>query len=512
MPWLPLFDHLPILFIQPFFLQIIEALHAQLPPHLSLAEIAAHTQSAAKQLNLLRDLCAEETRRHQAHLNGGAGPAAAQDEQEQISPEAWLNAFEEALHLAQINAAALLERLTAIRAELEKFVDEMDFGFLYNPQRRIFHIGYNLNSGMLDLNYYDLLASEARITSIVAIAKGDVPSAHWLYLSRPVTRVNGSNILLSWSGTMFEYLMPSQILRSYPGTLLAESVRGAVVQQIAYGKSKRVPWGISESGFYRFDASQNYQYRAFGVPGLGFKRGLSNDLVITPYASLMAVAIEPQAVINNLVELTKYKMFGAYGFYEALDFTSDRLPLDEKSAVVGEYMAHHQGMIMMALANYFCDDIMVKRMHSDPRIRSVELLLQEQISHAAPLRNPAAEDVKGVRRLQEVPENISPWQVPVQTSIPQMHLLSNGSYKVMISNMGGGYSAWRDVDLTRWQPDGVLDSWGTWIYLQEMDQDDKLPSRSGLLRINLFLAILPRCKSLILPIWPCSAVQKKGLI
>ena len=197
---------------------------------------------------------------------------------------------------------------------------------------------------------------------------------------------------------MFEYLMPPLFLRSYPGTLLADSAHGAVLHQIAYGKAKGVPWGISESGFYRFDGNQNYQYRAFGVPGLGFKRGLGDDLVIAPYASLMAIAYDPHAVVHNLASLIEHKMIGLYGVYESIDFTADRLHLDETSAVVGEYMAHHQGMILMAMVNFFHEDIMVRRMHSDPRIQSVELLLQEQVPHAVPPQDPYAEDVKGVQR------------------------------------------------------------------------------------------------------------------
>ncbi len=270
---------------------------------------------------------------------------------------------------------------------------------------------------------------------------------------------------------MFEYLMPPLFLRSYPGTLLAESTRGAVLHQISYGKLHNVPWGISECGFYRFDANQNYQYRAFGVPGLGFKRGLGDDLVIAPYASLMAINYEPHAVVNNLANLIKHNLLGLYGVYESIDFTTDRLQMDETSAIVSEYMAHHQGMILMAMANYLHGDIMVKRMHRDQRIQSVEMLLQEQVPHSVPVQDPHAGDVKGVQRLTAVPIEITPWRVPVQTPIPQVNLLSNGSYNVLISNMGGGYSSWRDIDLTRWEPDGVLDPWGSWIYIQEMRSD-----------------------------------------
>ncbi|MCZ7666745.1 MAG: hypothetical protein M5U34_05700 [Chloroflexi bacterium] len=196
----------------------------------------------------------------------------------------------------------------------------MDFSFLYNPQRHVFHIGYNLENGRLDENYYDLLASEARIASLVAIAKRDVPPKHWLHLARPLTQLPEGLTLLSWSGTMFEYLMPPLLTNSFPGTLLAQSCRTIVKYQIDYGRQLDIPWGISESGFYTFDNALNYQYRAFGVPGAGFKRGLAEDRVIS-YASLMALSIDPKAVVANLHHLLQYQMMGMYGLYEAIDFT-----------------------------------------------------------------------------------------------------------------------------------------------------------------------------------------------
>jgi hypothetical protein len=243
--------------------------------------------------------------------------------------------------------------------------------------------------------------------------------------------------------------------------------------QISYGKLKGVPWGISEAGFHLFDANQNYQYRAFGVPGLGFKRGLGDDLVIAPYASLMAVGYDPHAVSHNLLSLLKHGGFGLYGLYESIDFTSSRNPPGSPSTVVREYMSHHQGMILMALANYFHQDVMVYRMHSDPRIQSVELLLQEQVPQAVPLQTPHAEDVKGLVRLTAVQAKIDPWSVPIHTAIPMVTLLSNGDYSTLLTNMGGGYSAWRGTDLTRWQADGILDSWGTWVYIQDLDTQDE---------------------------------------
>jgi cyclic beta-1,2-glucan synthetase len=451
-PWIPLFANPPLQLNDPQYEEIMSALRANLPSNLALGRVHAHVESAFPQIKILRNALSAEP----------GNPASE-----------WLDELVQALARAKANTALLVTSYGQIMNRADQFVNEMDFRFLYHSQRRVFHIGFNLDAGQLDQNYYDLLASEARIASIIAIAKGEVPNSHWMHMGRPVTRVENSYVLLSWSGTMFEYLMPPLYLRSYPGTLLADSTNGAVLHQIAYGKAKGIPWGISESGFYRFDANQNYQYRAFGVPGLGFKRGLADDLVIAPYASLMAIRFNPHAVVENMVDLIDRKMLGLYGVYESLDFTADRLLLDETSTVVSEYMSHHQGMILMAMVNFFDNDIMVRRMHSDPRIQSVELLLQEQVPQGIPVQDPYAEDVRGMQRLTSAPVEITPWRMPVHTPIPEVNLLSNGSYNALISNMGGGYSSWRDIDLTRWQPDGVLDPWGTWIYIQDMDPSKK---------------------------------------
>lgn len=461
-PWIPLLEAPPDLLKSENFAEDLSALRDTLPYSPSLGEVRERVEAARKKIAELR-----------SKLNGSQRDRAAQ-------AGSWLDSLEQALSHASASAGVLLHGYGQIAQQAEKYVQQTDFTFLYHPQRRIFHIGYNLDSGQLDNNYYDLLASEARIASLVAIAKGDVPASHWLHLARPVTSIHGMRVLLSWSATMFEYLMPSLFLRSYPGTLLAESAAGAVQRQISYGKSSGVPWGISESGFYRFDASQNYQYRAFGVPGLGFKRGLGDDLVISPYSSLMAVCQDPHAVAQNAVDMIHRKLLGLYGFYEAIDFTKDRLLIGEESAVVREYMAHHQGMILLAMDNYFNNDIMVDRMHSDANIESVDLLLQEQVPLAAPLQSPYAEDVRGTQRIEQKNVEIVPWNVPVQTPIPEVHLLSNGHYSVLISNTGAGYSAWNGTDLTRWQPDSVLDPWGAWIYIQDVT-DRKAADESGVL-------------------------------
>jgi cyclic beta-1,2-glucan synthetase len=468
-PWIPLISDLPAQFREPHFVKIVDDLSKSLPFNLTLLQVHDQIKIATPYVDALENLI--------SNGNGADSGSTPKNDGDSQNLSTWISKLRESLRKADARTQFLLEKYSQIAKRTEHFTYEMDFGFLYDTQRRVFHIGFNLDIGELDNNYYDLLASEARIASIVAIAKGDVPQSHWLHLNRPVRRTTGAYILLSWSGTMFEYLMPPLFLRSYPGTLLAESARWAVRYQIEYGKTRKVPWGISESGYFRFDANKNYQYRAFGMPGLGFKRGLGDDLVIAPYASLMAISYDPQAVVNNLIDFTKRNMLGSYGLYEAIDFTKDRLPLDESSAIVGEYMAHHQGMILMAMVNFFHDDIMVSRMHSDPHIQSVDLLLQEQLPQSATALDPLVEDAQARQQFSAAPEEIAPWSVPIQTPIPQIHLLSNGSYSLFLSNSGGGYSKWRDIVLTRWQSDGVMDPWGTWIYLQEIEDNKVVQSK-----------------------------------
>jgi cyclic beta-1,2-glucan synthetase len=481
-PWIALLEAPPALLLYPDYQEPYHRLRTALPYSPSVAEIAAcveHGQAALRDLRkALKDHPLPSAPsdlpdpHNAAPMDATATTLAPEMVETQASARSealdWLDRLDRALRQASAGAALLADTYRQIADQADQYVEEMDFSFLYHAERRVFHIGYNLDSGQLDANDYDLMASESRITSLIAIARGQAPPNHWLHLGRPVTRVEGLHVLLSWSATMFEYLMPPLFTPTYPGTLLAESIRGAVLRQIAYGEEHHRPWGISESGFYRFDSNQNYQYRAFGVPGLGFKRGLGDDLVVAPYASLMAIGIAPQEVMRNLHNLNSLGMFGLHGYYEAIDFTTSRLPLGETSAIVREYMAHHQGMALHALANYFYDNIMVQRMMRDPRIQSIDLLLQEQTPKAAPLQNPNSGEVKGINRVVNAPIEISPWPVPVQTPIPQMHLLSNGHYLLTISNAGGGYSSWNQVDLTRWQPDAVLDPWGAWIYLQEL--------------------------------------------
>lgn len=384
---------------------------------------------------------------------------------------AWMEGLRDQLNNGAMSAKVLMIAMEDLQLQSNEFFNAMDFGFLFDRERKVFHIGHNLSLGHLDQNYYDLLASEARIASLVAIARKDVPQSHWLHLARPLTVVSGVRALLSWSATMFEYLMPPLMVRSYEGTLLHQTSWAVVKHQVDYARSRGLPWGMSESGYYRFDANLFYQYRAFGVPGLGFKRGLGDDLVISPYASFLALSTSPHDVVENLLHLRDLGMMGAYGLYEAIDFTRERLPLGEKYAIVRSFMSHHQGMIFLALTNFFYDQVFVRRFHADPLIQSVELLLQEQIPRDAPLESPHREEGVAIRP-EHARVTIYPWSVPVRTPQPRVHYLSNGRYGVLITNAGSGFSSWRDVGLTRWRADSTLDNWGSWIYVQDMENGE----------------------------------------
>ncbi len=345
---------------------------------------------------------------------------------------------------------------------------EMDFTFLFDPARDLFSTGFNVTERRCDPGFYDLLASEARLCSYVAIALGQVPQDHWFSLGRLLVASRGEPALVSWSGSMFEYLMPLLVMPNYENTLLDSTCKAAVRQQIDYGDLMGVPWGISESCYNRTDVDLNYQYRAFGVPGLGLKRGLSEDMVIAPYASAIALMVDPAEACRNLLRLESEGREGSYGFYEAVDYTPSRMPSDETSVTIRSFMAHHQGMSLLALANLLQDNPMQRRFMACPLLKAADLLLQERVPKAAvsvleedlafETRRKLSDEAEGVTRVYENPN----------TPSPEVHLLSNGRYHVAISSAGSGYSRWRDQAVTRWREDATLDPWGTFVYLRDL--------------------------------------------
>jgi len=363
------------------------------------------------------------------------------------------------------------QRLLALEV-LAKQSDElavMDFTFLFDTERELFSIGYNAAESCCDASFYDLLASEARLCSYVAIALGQVPQAHWFFMSRLLIASRGEPILVSWSGSMFEYLMPLLVMPNYENTLLDHSCQAAVQQQIAYGKTHGVPWGISESGYNRVDVQLNYQYRAFGVPGLGLKRGLADDLVIAPYASALALMLAPQQACENLQRLASEGRAGDYGFYEAVDYTPARLPPDETSATIRSFMAHHQGISLLALANVLRDYPMQRRFMACPLLKAADLLLQERVPKTVASVLSEELTLEKSHNVTGVSDDTLRVLKNPNTATPEVHLLSNGCYHVVISSAGGGYSRWRDLAVTRWREDATRDCWGLFGYLRDLE-------------------------------------------
>jgi cyclic beta-1,2-glucan synthetase len=378
-----------------------------------------------------------------------------------------IDALSEALRRSAAEAAALIRRLSIIAQTVDRMVQAMEFGFLFDDTRKLFSIGYRVADGSLDPNCYDLLASEARLASFVAIAKGEAPPSHWFHLGRALTPVDRGSALISWSGSMFEYLMPALVMRSPEGSLLSQTYELIVRRQIEYGEERGIPWGVSESAYNARDLNLNYQYSSFGVPGLGLKRGLSEDVVIAPYATALAAMIDPTSALQNFLRLEEAGGNGAYGFYEALDYTSTRLPEGETVAVVRTFLAHHQGMSLVAIANLLNDGAMRSRFHAEPMVQATELLLQERTPRDVLVARPRAEEVSVTAQVRDLtPPSMRRFTTP-HSSIPRTHLLSNGRYAVMLTTAGSGYSRWRDIAVTRWREDATLDCWGSYIFLRD---------------------------------------------
>jgi cyclic beta-1,2-glucan synthetase len=386
------------------------------------------------------------------------------------SPEenGWLDAFKKHVVEASRRAKERILILENLAMQCEEF-SALEYDFLFDKSQRLMSIGYNAVEHRRDPSYYDLLASEARLTTFVGIAQGKLPQESWFALGRQLTNPGTSPVLLSWSGSMFEYLMPLLVMPTYDNTLLDETNIATVQKQIDYGKKRGVPWGVSESGYNMVDANLNYQYRAFGVPGLGLKRGLGDDLVIAPYATVMALMVSPEEACKNLYELVDDGFEGKYGFFEAIDYTPSRLPRGQSYAVVRSYMVHHQGMSLLSLEYLLLDQLMQKRFESEAQFRAVMLLLQERIPNATEFYSPSVHIADSSAISGEV--QIRVLDTP-NTPVPELQLLSNGRYHVMVTNSGGGYSRWKDIAVTRWREDGTTDDWGSFCFIRDLDNDE----------------------------------------
>lgn len=382
-----------------------------------------------------------------------------------------IDVLSNAMKRAGAEAMQLMERVSNVAQTASAMFEGMDFSFLFDESRKLFSIGYRVGSGTLDSGCYDLLASEARLASIVAIAKGDAEAPHWFRLGRTLTPVGHGAALVSWSGSMFEYVMPGLVMRPPVESLLSETARLVVQRQIDYGEERGVPWGISESAFNARDVEMRYQYSPFGVPGLGLMRGLSEDLVIAPYATALAAMVDPPAAAKNFARLIGEGGQGSFGMYDALDYTATRVPEGKKVAVVQAYFAHHQGMSLVALDNVITHGAMCRRFHSEPIIKAVDLLLQERTPRDELVARPRAEEVSAARVRDFVPPAVRKFTT-AQEITPRTHLLSNGRYAVMLTSAGSGYSHWRELAVTRWREDTTRDCWGTHVYLRDMHSNE----------------------------------------
>ncbi len=381
----------------------------------------------------------------------------------------WISGVDAAL---VTRGAEHAQRLLQQMEEVAKICDDaaaaMDFRFLYDEARKLFSIGYNAHVGSLDRSSYDMLISECRLTSYLAIAKSDVKPEHWFHLGRQATEIQGRSLLLSWGGTMFEYLMPPLFQRHYHGSLLHESCANAVEAQMQYGLRRGTPWGISESAYGAMASNSDYQYKSFGVPGLGLKRGLSKDHVVSPYSSALALMFEPVAAVKNLQSLAP-EILSIWGFYDALDFTPSRLRARETSRPVRNYMSHHQGMTILAIANVVDDQVVQNWFHECPIVRASELLLQEKVPRVITVDEPNRDEIQDATPVREEELVVSRRIIGHRSATPKTLRLSNGHASSLCTHTGGGCFQFENVQITRWRPDTTRDHWGTSFYLKDRD-------------------------------------------
>lgn len=455
-PWLAAFEQAPALYTDAPAVsaagRAYRQLHGLVDGDIALVDLPARCREAT--------VCLDELARQPPDDD------ASSERREQAA--AWNDKLRSDLERAAASAGRLLDKLRELARVSDVWVAEMDFRFLYDRARHLFRIGYNATTGYLDPNYYDLLASEARLAGFIAIAKGDVPARHWLHLGRPFRRSGRNTVLMSWGATLFEYLMPGLFMRTPHDTLVSRACRSAIVMHQDFAGKRQLPWGISESGYYELDEQQHYQYRAFGVPGLGFRRELGERLVISPYSSLMALSFDPHGVLGNLTALDASDALGRFGYCEAVDFGRAEKAAPRRARVVRSYMSHHQGMALLAIDNFLNGDAMVRRFHRDPRVARISMLLHERLPRAVPALD-ALEPPEPTRHFAAW-ASVGVSAVPVDdAAMTRYHLLSNGHYTVALNAAGGGASHWDGIALSRWQFDATCNDAGQWLYVKDLD-------------------------------------------
>ena len=331
---------------------------------------------------------------------------------------------------------------------INTIINNTDFSKLFDEKTRLFSVGFNIEDNKLTDSYYDLLASEARQTSLIAIAKKDVSEKHWYNLSRTLTTVNKYKGLLSWAGTSFEYLMPTVNIKQYPGSILDESCKFMIMSQIEYARKLGIPWGISEAAFNLRDLNNNYQYKAFGIPWLGLKRGLSDEIVTSSYGCILAINEEAKQVIDNLKILQEEGMFNKYGFYESIDFTPGRTKNGYEP--VKTYMAHHQGLILLSINNLMNKNIIQKRFMQNPEIRAIDILLQEKMPENMIITKEEKEKVEKIK-YQDYEDYAQRKYNKINEYLNISNVIANDDYTIVMDQYGNGYSKYKDIQINRYK-------------------------------------------------------------
>lgn len=449
-PWMPLIENLPTSLNTGLLKYHADKLINLTLVPVNLVSLKAYNHELHKQVELIYAIS--------KNIEG-------EDEQALLC---WIDLFIKCLQQSTQDGADILHKLDQIIETLQELSDQTSFQRLYDPVRQLFSIGFNLETGKLSDSYYDLLASEARQTSYLAIARGEIPSKHWFVLGRSLTVIDRFKGLVSWSGTMFEYLMPVLIMDQYKNSLLDETYTFVIRSQKKYAKERGMPWGSSESAFNALDSRLDYQYKAIGVPWLGLKRGLVEDAVTAPYATFLALLIKPKEAYQNILYLKKEGLEGPYGFYEAADYTPERLSTDERRVVIKSYMAHHQGMIILSLNNYLNGKLMQKRFNRNPYMKSARLLLQEKVPSNIVFTKENKEKImpsKGNLALVDSPMR----QIRFPNfNIPNMHILSNGNYSVLLTDQGCGFSKSKSCSISRWREDHLTSQYGMFFYVKNL--------------------------------------------
>ncbi|GAU79536.1 GH36-type glycosyl hydrolase domain-containing protein [Fusibacter sp. 3D3] len=459
-PWLDQINQMPSVLLTETFEDPMRPLLKLLKFNVNLGDVSSRNTALLTQIDeLLQWLDASDMTALSAGPELPAGPALPTAVQ-------WLNDLKVSVETAQSFAQNFINGLETMIAWVDRLAIETRFSVLFEHRRQLFSIGYNIEDNRMTNSYYDLLASEARQASYIAIARGEVPPKHWFMLGRALTVVNRYKGLVSWSGTMFEYLMPLLIMKSYKNTLLDETYSFVIKCQKKYAKERQMPWGISESAFNSLDIHLDYQYKAIGIPWIGLKRGLIEDAVTAPYATFLALMVAPFEAYENIKTLNSQGLEGPYGYYEAADYTPERLTFDQKHVVIKSYMAHHQGMSLLALTNYLNDNIMQTRFSEDPYANAARLLLQERVPTNAVLSKDNKEKIMPFKGLVYRDKGSYRRFTELNKPLPMAHILSNGSYFVMVTDRGTGYSKGRVSAVTRWREDPVIDNYGMFFYVK----------------------------------------------